>query len=239
VRENPGVAGLLDRAIEAHGGMERFEAASEIRAHLRSGGFALASHGKGRALRDYEATIHTREPRTVFDAYPKPGSRGVYEPERVRIESDAGEPLAERHDPRSYFRGSVRRNLWWDHLDLLYFAGYALWNYACSPFLLARPGFETEEIGAGELRVSFPPDVPTHSREQTFHFDEDGLLTRLDYTAEVFGSWAKAAHLCAEHREFDGIMVPTRRRVYPRRRDGRPRPRPTLVWIDVVSVSAR
>jgi hypothetical protein len=229
-------AGLLERAIEAHGGLEAFESRPEIRAHIRSGGAALLSKGKRRALADYEIRVDGREPRAVFERYPRDGSRGIFERDRVRIESDGGEVVEERRDPRASIR-SFRRNLWWDHLDLLHFAGYAMWNYLTTPFLLARPGFEVHELDGRRLRVLFPPDIPTHCREQTFHFDESGLLTRLDYTAEVFGNWARAAHLCDEHREYDGIVFPTRRRVYPRRRDGRPRPRPTLVWIDVESVS--
>ena len=231
------MAGLLDEAIQAHGGLEAFEAKRELHARIRSGGFALRSkRGRPGALADYAATIDTREPRMVFHGYPRTGRRGVFERDRVRIEDDQGEVLTERSDPRSAIR-SLRRNLWWDQLDLLHFAGYAIWNYFCTPFLFARPGFEVEQLDGRRLRVLFPPDVPTHSREQTFYFDDSGRLTRLDYTAEVFGGWARAVHLCEEHREFDGILFPTRRRVYPRRRDGRPRPFPTLVWIDVESVS--
>jgi len=231
------VAGLLDKAFEAHGGLDVFQSRPEIRARIRSGGFALRSkRGRRGALADYEATIDTHEPRMVFHGYPRAGRRGVFERDRVHVEDDDGNTLAERRDPRSVIR-SLRRNLWWDHLDLLHFAGYAMWNYLCSPFLFARPGFEVEELEGRRLRVLFPDDVPTHCREQTFYFDDSARLIRLDYTAEVFGNWAKAVHLCEEHREFDGILFPTRRRVYPRRRDGRPRPFPTLVWIDLESVS--
>jgi hypothetical protein len=55
---------------------------------------------------------------------------------------------------------------------------------------------------------------------------------RLDYTAEVFGTWAKAAHYCWDHKNFSGLIVPTRRRVFPRKNDGTPRGFPTLVWIE-------
>ncbi|MFQ5898028.1 MAG: hypothetical protein ACE5JN_07255 [Candidatus Methylomirabilia bacterium] len=60
-----------------------------------------------------------------------------------------------------------------------------------------------------------------------------GLLRRLDYTAEVFGHWAKAAHYCWEHKEFSGLVIPTRRKVFPRTKTGHPRRYPTLVWIEV------
>jgi hypothetical protein len=234
---------LLDRALEAHGGGERFQSAGEIVADIASGGFAFAMKLQRGALARFEGRISTGEPRSVLSPYPRPGQRGVMERGAVRIETDAGEVVAERSDPRPAFQG-LRRQLWWDDLDLLNFAGYALWNYLTTPFCFMRPGFEVAEIEPWtedgrrwrRLHVRFPADVPTHSREQVFYFDEAGRLMRLDYTAEVFGSWAKAAHYCFDHERFDGILLPTRRRVFPRRRDNRPRPRPTLVWIEVSGV---
>ena len=83
------------------------------------------------------------------------------------------------------------------------------------------------------LHVRFPNDVPTHSSEQDFYFDSEGKLRRLDYTAEVFGGWAKAVHYCSEHKRFSGLLVPTRRKVFPRKRNNLPRSRPTIVWIEV------
>jgi hypothetical protein len=48
---------------------------------------------------------------------------------------------------------------------------------------------------------------------------------------------AHAAHYCSEHRKVDGLGFPTRRRVLPRRRDLRSRPRPTLVSIDLSEIA--
>jgi hypothetical protein len=231
---------LLQRAIEAHGGAERYRSAREMLAHVSSGGFAFTMRMQRGALANFEGRVSTEEPRSVLSPYPKAGQRGIFESDRVRIESEDGKLLSERRNPRAAFRG-LRHNFWWDDLDLLYFAGYALWGYLNEPFLFLRSGFVVREIDPwqenGErwrrLEVDFPPNVPNHSRRQVFHFDERGLLRRLDYTAEVFGSWAKAAHYCSDHKELSGLMVPTRRRVFPRRRNGRPRPRPTIVWIDV------
>src|SRR6516164_8779432 len=39
-----------------------------------------------------------------------------------------------------------------------------------------------------------------------------------------------------DHRQFSGFVVPTRRRVHPRKLDGRPRRHPVLVWINVANV---
>jgi hypothetical protein len=234
---------LLAAVLEAHGGLAAWRGARQITASARSGGFALASRLKPRAFRSYRVTAWLDEPRTVIAPFPGSGRRGVFLGDRVRIESEDGAPLAERQDPRAAFR-TLRRRIWWDDLDALYFGGYALWNYLTTPLLLLRPGVETRELSSWEddgerwrrLGVRFPPDVPTHSAEQVFYFDAAGLLRRLDYTAEVFGAWATAAHYCREHRTFGSLVLPTRRRVLPRKRDGRPRPFPTLVWIEIDDV---
>jgi hypothetical protein len=219
---------LLAEAIEAHGAAA-YDEAAEITVHVRCGGMAFPMRFQRGKLRDFTGTVSTREPHAVLSPYPAPGQRGVFERGSVRIESDGGEVLSARDDPRPAFK-SLRHNVWWDDLDLLYFAGYALWGYMNAPFMFRRPGFELEEASPwredGEiwrgLRVRFPAEVPAHSREQLYYFDDRGLIRRNDYTAEVFGSWAKAAHYCWDHEPFDGLVVPTRRRAMVRRPSGKP-----------------
>jgi hypothetical protein len=86
------------------------------------------------------------------------------------------------------------------------------------------------------LRVNFPEDLDTHSRRQTFYVDSGGLLRRHDYVAEVVGRWAKAAHLCADHVEADGLVFPSRRWVRPIGPRNRPLPMPTMVWIELTDL---
>jgi hypothetical protein len=83
------------------------------------------------------------------------------------------------------------------------------------------------------LQATFPEDIPTHSRRQTFYFDDQRLLLRLDYTAEVVGRWAHAAHLCEDYRMFDKLKVPTQRRVLPLFFGMGPLPGPMLVGLTV------
>jgi hypothetical protein len=236
---------LLELAIAAQGGMDRWRQLRTLRVGFSAGGLLLAVKGKRRALYDVEGLVDLSRPQTSIFPYPAPGRRGVFEPERVRIESDRGGLLNERQHPRAAF-GRLRQRLWWDHLDVLYFIGYGLWNYMCLPFLLARPGFVLEEIEPWtegderwrRLRVTFPADVPTHSPRQVFYFDARGLLRREDYTADIVSSRARSAHYCFDHQAFSGLVVPTRRRVVPRRADGRALAGPTLAWLEVKAVDA-
>jgi hypothetical protein len=120
-----------------------------------------------------------------------------------------------------------------------------MWSYLTSPFSFAAPGFEAEELAPwqerGEtwrrLKVTFPDHIASHSKEQTFYFDADGLIRRHDYVSEVLGSSSPAAHYSSEHREFDGIKVPTRRRVYLIGADGSVMEEPLIVSIDLDRVA--
>jgi hypothetical protein len=83
------------------------------------------------------------------------------------------------------------------------------------------------------VEAIFPDYIPTHSQKQIFYFDDQRLLRRLDYTAEVVGGWAHAAHICENYITFDGIKAPTRRRVLPIFFGNNPLPGPKLVVLEV------
>jgi len=84
--------------------------------------------------------------RVTFESFPGAGYRGVFEGAEVRIESADGRVVSRRLEPRSAFQ-DFRHRLWWDSLDLLYFAGQAGWNYLCVPFIFADPSYELEVDG--------------------------------------------------------------------------------------------
>ena len=232
---------LLAEAIEAHGGLERWRAASTIAARARSGGLLLRTRAPGTRFADYEIAVRVGDEHAVFDPFPAPGRRGVFDHGGVRIEDEDGELVEERADPRPLFSGrsGLRRNFRWDALDSVYFAGYAMWNYLNTPWMLMREDFEVREgepwSEGGErwrrLEVTFPESFDTHSREQTFYFDSSYLLRRHDYVARVVGGWADAAHLCDDHVEAGGLWFPSRRRVRPNGPGNRAMPFPTMVWI--------
>jgi hypothetical protein len=238
---------IVERAVAAHGGLDLWESAEEISVRISAGGLAFASKLQGHAVRDVQARVATSGQHVTFAPYPTRGRRGVLEQDgTVRIETDAGEAVQERSNARGAF-ADLRHKLWWDRLDILYFATYAIWTYISTPFLFVREDYRVRELEPwvedGErwrrLAVTFPEHVHTHSREQVFHIDQNGLIRRHDYTAEPIGGWAKAAHYCLDHQTFDGLVIPTRRRVYPRKPNDERRRRPRLVWIDVTSATVR
>ncbi|BBX73553.1 hypothetical protein H7H78_16740 [Mycobacterium shinjukuense] len=235
------MSALLQEVLDAHGGLARWRAAATIHARVRAGGLLIRTRVPGNRFADYQITVHVQQARTVLDPFPRDGQRGVYEGGAVRIESHDGQVIGSRANPRGAFVGlsGLRRNVRWDPLDSVYFAGYAMWNYLTMPFLLTREGVEVTEGAtwqeAGEtwrrLNVRFPPALDTHSPEQTFYFDSAGHLRRHDYVAEVIGHWARAAHYCTDPDHAGGLMFPTRRWVRPIGPGNRSLPFPTLVSI--------
>jgi hypothetical protein len=238
---------LLDEVIEAHGGMERWAATRTIRGRVRSGGLLVRTRMPGNRFRDSRIEASTGEPVGSAAPFPGEGRRGVFDRGTVRIETLDGEVLASRERPRELFfgRAGLRRNLRWDALDAMYFAGYAWWNYLTHPFLLARDDVSVNEVepwreAGGEtwrrLEAHFPEGLDTHSERQLFYYDADLRLRRHDYTAEVVGGWARAAHMCADHAEVGGLVFPTRRWVRSVGPRNRPLPAPTLVSLQLSEI---
>ncbi|MGI8462164.1 MAG: hypothetical protein ACR2OC_11120 [Solirubrobacterales bacterium] len=237
---------LLDEVLEAHGGLERWRAVGEIRARVRSGGLLLATRAPSELVADYRLTIRLDEPWARIEPAGR-SERAIFDAGAVRLEDASGAVIESRDDPRPFFfgRSGLRRNFRWDPLDLAYFAGYAMWNYMTTPLLLTRDEVEVREGAAwtapdGEtwrpLEARFDPALDTHSPEQTFWIGPDGLICRHDYTADVVGAWAKAAHALAKHREFGGLIFPTSRRVTPRGVANRALPYPALVWLELSEI---
>ena len=233
--------GTLNRIFHAHGGLTRWRSLSAVELEFSAHGFLFtAKHVPPQ--RHVRMTVSTRTPDVVLHDFPEPGRSAVLHGcDRVEIRDSAGAVIGRRSNPRRSF-GFGRRTLYWDAMDFAYFSGYAMWNYTNLPFLLADPGFTVAESaapgGATRLRVGFPPGLPTHCPTHDLYVDDAGRLTRHDYTAEVVGSWAKAIHLCEDYRQFDGLWLPTRRRVYPKGPLNRPLRLPTLVAIDIHAAHA-
>ncbi len=230
---------LLDEIVESHGGLDAWRRTAAIRGRVRSGGLLIRTRVPGNRFADCRLAVSIGRPYASAEPFPGPGRHGVFDDGAVRIETEAGVTIESRDDPRACFFGrpGLRRNLRWDALDSAYFAGYAWWNYLNHPLLLTRADVAVEEgeplRSGGELwrrlDVTFPAGLDTHSRRQSFLYDERLRLRRHDYVADVVGRWARAAHMCADHREVGGLLIPTRRWVRPVGPGGRPLPGPTLV----------
>ena len=215
---------LVMLAIEAYGRMERWQQVRQISATFTLDGAML--HRRGHAAFTSRVTVDTQEQRTRFDPFLGNGRVGIYEPACTDVESRDGTVIEALENPRSSFKPDTER---WGDTQLAYFVGYAMWTYLTLPFLLLHPGVACKE-GApyaedGEiwrtLKVTFPTSIVTHSSQQTLYLDDHGLIRRQDYNVDISGV-APAAHYHYDHKNFDGIVFPTTRRVYRRGPDLKP-----------------
>lgn len=157
----------------------------------------------------------------------------------MTIEAPEGGVVEELLSPRQSFAGYEMETPW-SHPQVGYFAGYTMWTYLTSPFLLRQPGVVTREVEPwtenGEtwrrLRAEFPDTIATHSKEQTYYFDEKGLLRRHDYEVDIQGSNPAARYL-TEPVTVQGLTLYSKMRIWPRRPDNLPAPDPLIVSIDL------
>ncbi len=230
---------LAQFAIEAHGGLERWNRFSTVSSRLIQGGVFWGVKGKAGVLSDVTIKVDLRGERVSHWPCGSPDRRSRFEPQRVALENVNGEVLEELLQPRSSFKGHTFETPWTD-LQLAYFVGCAMWTYMNTPFFLARPGIQSEEIApwqeAGEtwrrLKVHFPAEIATHSKEQTLYFDQQGLLKRHDYHMEISGDIG-AAHYVSDIEKFSGIVFPTKHRIFGLQPDGHAAPEPLVVSIDI------
>src|SRR4029077_16845745 len=136
---------LAQFAIEAHGGLERWNRFSTVSAHLIQGGVFWGVKGKAGVLGDVTVKIDHRGERLSRWPFGSPDRRSRFEPQWVALENANGEVIEELLLPRSSFKGHKFRTPWTD-LQLAYFVGCAMWTYMNPPFFLARPAIQSEEI---------------------------------------------------------------------------------------------
>jgi hypothetical protein len=232
---------LLELAVKAHGGTARWNQLKTITANMSITGGIWYLKGRPDVLKDVvvEASLHEER---VVTHYRNQNRRTIFTPGEILSESEQGELFERRTNPRASFEGHTAETPW-DNIHVAYFQSEALWTYLTTPFLYTYPEFIAEELAPwqenGEiwrsLKVTFPNSVTSHTREQISYFGPDGLLRRHEYTVDILGG-ATGLNYAADYKEFDGIMVPTTRRIFPYDAKKQKVSNPLLVAIDISEV---
>lgn len=210
---------LLDSALAAHGGLERWNQVKSITFDASITGAFWHLKDKGDALKDVRLEVDTKRQLVTIEFLGQ-DKQAVFEPGRVVVQRSDGAVIDARDDPERSFDGHQFETPW-DDIHLAYFVGEAQWTYLNMPFLCTWPGFVTEEIApieaGGEtwrrLKVTFPDHIKSHTRQQIACFGPDGLLRRHDFTFDILGGAPGELH-AADYRDVNGIIIPTTRRAY-------------------------
>jgi hypothetical protein len=220
------------RALAAYGGADVWSAAERVEAEITLTG--LLFFLKRRVTPPHaRITTEIRRPQATITPVDRHGNSGVLNRFSVTLTSPQGQLIDTRDDAR---QGGENRHLWsaWDTLDLMYFLGYAFWNYFSLPYQLMREDIEWRELPGGVLEARFPAELPVHSRLQRFYFDQHGLLVRNDYRPDFVSRrgavWA--ANIVLRHKTWHEIPYPSLRRVSPTNGQfGRP-----STWLKMVGI---
>ena len=92
---------LAKHAMDAHGGLERWNRFTTLSAHLIQGGALWAAKGKAGVLVDPTVTVDLREEKASHWPFGSPDRRSCFEPHRVAIEDANGKLLEELLQPRA------------------------------------------------------------------------------------------------------------------------------------------
>jgi len=235
---------LLETAVAAHGGLDRWNQIKSITVDASIGGALWTVKAQVDALKDVRFEADTKRELLTM-GYVGQDKRSVFEPHRVVIQRRDGTVIDARDEPERSFGGHQLETPW-DDIHVAYFSGEALWTYLNMPFLYTWPGFTTEEIAPIEvdgeawrrLKVTFPEHIRSHTREQIACFGPDGLLRRHDFTIDIIGG-ATGMLYASDNRDVDGIVIPTTRRGYAWHGDYERIPEPVLVAIDMGEITVR
>jgi hypothetical protein len=226
------LSATAQRAVRAYGGVDVWTKAERVEAEITLSGLLFLL--KRRVTPPHvHITTEIQQPRATIRPIDRQGNTGIMDGFTVTLASAEGHVIDTRPDAR---HSDETRQIWhaWDTLDLMYFLGYAFWNYFSLPYQLMRNDIEWRELRDGLLEGEFPPEVPVHSRLQRFYFDQNGLLVRNDYCPEFVASRASvwAANIVLQHDTWHEIPYPSVRRVSPTDRQfGRP-----ATWLKMVGI---
>jgi hypothetical protein len=202
-------------------------------------GALIAARCAGIRLPEFVVEGDTRRPALEIIGFTVHNLRASYRPDRTSLELPDGGQLDERCAKPEELTRQLQLETW-DNLTLAHYCGGLIWSYLTTPFVIAEPDFECEELesmnmqGARlrRLRVLYPERLMTQAREQTLYFDRQELLRRLD-TSAVHAEGMQIVHTFTGHQRYSGILIPTMSRVLTIERNGAPADEPPIVDVEI------
>jgi hypothetical protein len=143
---------LLQKVLEAHGGLNRWSSFSTVHATIVTGGQLFGMKGTPQDPTPRRMTVSTNREWASLKPFGAEDQRTDFTANRIAIEKMDGTVLKERLHPSEHAEGKAA-DAPWDLLDRAYFNGYALWTYLTTPFHFAMPGFAVQEIDPWPERI--------------------------------------------------------------------------------------
>lgn len=231
--------GLLEKALRASGGLDLWRLTRRFTLHMSITGSLCTERCSAAQLKELVVEGSTQTQALEITGFARADLRALYRLDWVALEAQDARCLAERQASPDEFRSELQSTTW-DELQLAHYCGYLIWNHVATPFILADRDFDTKEIrrkvasreSLRQLRVVFPARIVTHASVQTFHFDREGFLRRLDYPA-AHDDHTQIAQMFSGHQRFSGVLVPTLCRLLSVGAEGVPVAKPSLLDVEI------
>jgi hypothetical protein len=208
---------LLQSVFDAHGGREYWDTIQSLNVEFQFSGPALAIKGHP-GPHDVKLIVDTKTQKVTIEKFgPYYGSWSPNRTEVAKIGSS--DPLDIRENPRAAFDSHTPESKWDAH-NLIYFIGYAFWNYFNFPFYLQSSDIQIREVDVstpenGEkwrtLEAVHPDGYATHTKIQKFDFNSEFRLRRMHYSVDVMKQGNPAWHNCYNHAVAGKFAYPTLR----------------------------
>ena len=130
------MSAVLQKAIDAHGGIKHWQSIEKITFNLTIGGALWHRKGFPQGLKDLTISISPGSPETQI-VYPNSEDVGYFKNDRAWFEDKNGKLIEELQNARKAFENHDFETPW-SKLHELYFVGYAFWNYFSTPFSICR-----------------------------------------------------------------------------------------------------
>jgi hypothetical protein len=230
---------LLEKSLRASGGLDLWQLTRRFTLHMSITGALCTERCSTAKLRDLVVEGSTQTQALEITGFARADQRALYRPDWVALEGPDERRIMERQSSPEEFCGALQSTTW-NELQLAYYCSYLIWNHIATPFIFADPDFETKELhgnvarsrGLRRLSVVFPARIVTHASAQTFHFDGEGFLRRLDYPA-AHDDQTQVAQMSSGHQRFSGILVPTLCRLLSIGAEGVPVAKPSLLDVEI------
>jgi len=233
---------LLKNVLRTSGGLDLWRLTRRFTVHMSITGLLCTEKCSAANLKELvvEGSTHSQE--LEITGFSRADIRALYRPDWVALEGQNARGIVERRGSPEEFRQGLQSGTW-DELQLAHYCGYLIWNYMVTPFILADLDVETKERRRSNVRrehlrrleVTFPARVVTHATRQSFYFEREGLLRRVEYPAPHEND-TRIWQMFSGHQRFSGVLVPTLCRLVRVGADGVPVANRTLVDLEIFDV---
>ncbi len=209
---SPAQSDFIEKCIHKHGMITNADDQSFIEFKIKKiSGLLCFSKGLHKFFNnEIIVRVYPNLEKVVFYNFNKKGSISTYSKGDVSYKNHNEVISSKSHHLKFKF---IKRIMRWNLLDTIYFFGQALVTYYSVPNVLLRLELLEESIVSSRdtvlrgFTVRFPKSFITHCEVQSFYFDDNFLLYRHDYRANIIFPPAYGAHFTSNYEVIENIAI--------------------------------